>query len=129
MSITCDNYMLWFKRKKDEVLQHSLVIAPSFSYSPKEFYDAVEKELAFHELPGLDISRVEYAEGGLLSDRRLYLRMIRERLAFDACAAPFGTDYFFSCRTVYSPVVIKLWHFLAALGFLTLLFSVLLRPL
>ncbi len=29
--------------------------------------------------------------------------MIRERLIFDTCAAPFGTGYFFSCRTcVYS---------------------------
>jgi hypothetical protein len=111
-----------FKRKKDQVLQHSILIAPNFSYAPQEFYDSVEKELAAHKVPGLEISRVEYAEGGLLSDKRIYLRMIRERLAFDACAAPFGTDFFFSCRTVYSPVRIKLWHVLVIVGFFALVF-------
>jgi hypothetical protein len=117
------------KPKKDEVLQHSISIAPSFTYSPQEFYEAVEKEISARELPGLEISRVEYAEGGLLSDKRIYLRMIRERLAFDACAAPFGTDYFFSCRTVYSPVVVKLWHVVAVLGLFTLIWSLLARLL
>jgi hypothetical protein len=121
--------MFNFKPKKDEVLQHSLVIAPNFTYAPQEFYDTVEKELAAHKVPGLDISRVEYAEGGLLSDKRIYLRMIRERLAFDACAAPFGTDYFFSCRTVYSPVRIKLWHVVVIVGFFMLVFSLLAKPL
>jgi len=118
-----------FKRKKDEVLQHSISIVPGFSYAPQEFYDVVVKELAAHKVPGLDISHVEYAEGGLLSDKRIYLRMIRERLAFDACAAPFGTDYFFSCRTVYSPVVVKLWHIVVAFGFFAVIFSLLAKPL
>ncbi|HVM60183.1 MAG TPA: hypothetical protein VMV72_04885 [Verrucomicrobiae bacterium] len=118
-----------FKRKKDEVLQHSILVAPGFAYPPQEFYDAIVRELAAHKVPGLDISRVEYAEGGVLSDKRIYLRMIRERLAFDACAAPFGTDYFFSCRTVYSPVVVKLWHMVAVLALLLLVFSLLAKPL
>ena len=103
-----------FKRKKEQVLQHSILIAPNFSYAPQE--------LAAHKVPGLEISRVEYAEGGLLSDKRIYLRMIRERLAFDACAAPFGTDFFFSCRTVYSPVRIKLWHVVVIVGLFALVF-------
>jgi hypothetical protein len=118
-----------FKSKKDEVLQHSISVAPNFTYPPQEFYDAVEKELAAHKVPGLEISRVEYAEGGLLSDKRIYLRMIRERLAFDACAAPFGTDYFFSCRTVYSPVKVKLWHVVVVICFFGLIFSLLTKYL
>src|SRR5687767_5764392 len=93
-----------FKAKEDEVLNHAISIVPGFHFSPQEFYDMIEKELAARKIPGLEISRVEYAEGGLFSDKRLYLRMIRERLAFDACASPFGTEFFFSCRTVYSPV-------------------------
>ena len=121
--------MFNIKPKKDEVLQHSLSIAPNFAYSTQEFYEAVEKELVAHKVPGLDISRVEYAEGGLLSDKRIYLRLIRERLAFDACAAPFGTDYFFSCRTVYSPVKVKLWEVLVILVFFGFVHSLLARPL
>ena len=36
--------------------------------------------------------------------------MIRERLVFDVCAAPFGTAYFFSCRFGEAPAVVQLWQ-------------------
>jgi len=51
----------------------------------------------------------------------MYLRMFRERLALYACAAPFGTGYFFSCRTIYVPALVRLWHILAALVFLSII--------
>jgi hypothetical protein len=114
-----------FKSKKGEVLNHWIAFIEGFSYSPQEFYTAVEKELTARNLPGMDISRVEFAEGGALSDKRIYLRMIRERLAFDTCAAPFGTGYFFSCRAVYIPAVVTLWHILGALVMLSLVGSLL----
>lgn len=76
----------------------------------------------------MEISRIKHAEGGILSGNRVYLRMIRERLAFDTCAAPFGTGYFFSCRTVHSPPVVKLWHVLAALTFFVAIFGMLFQP-
>ena len=101
-----------FKSKKDEVLDHWISFADGFNLPSQEFYAAVEKALTDRKVPRLNMSRVDYAEGGLLSEKRVYLRMIRERLAFDLCAAPFGTTYFFSCRTVHSPPVVKLWHLL-----------------
>jgi hypothetical protein len=109
--------MFGFKPKTDEVLNHWVAFA-DIQVSAQEFYRAIEAKLAELEIPGLEVSRIEYAEGGLLSNQRTYLRLLRERLAFDMCAAPFGTGYFFSCRTVHSPVVLKLWHVLAVLGFL-----------
>src|SRR5690606_19129689 len=84
----------------------------------QDFYERLERQLLERKVPGLEISREEYAEGGLLSHRRVYLRFIRERLAFDTCAAPFGSGFFFSCRTVYSPVLLRLWHVLVLLGLL-----------
>jgi hypothetical protein len=99
-----------FKRKKGEVLNHWIAFVEQFSYSPSEFYAAVETELAALKVPSMDMTRVDFAEGGPLSGKRVYLRMIRERLIFDTCAAPFGTGYFFSCRSVYIPAVVKLWH-------------------
>lgn len=110
--------MLGFKSKKDEVLNHWIAFADSLQLSGQEFYDGLEKQLQERKIPGLEISKVEYAEGGLLSHRRIYLRFIRERLAFDTCAAQFGSGFFFSCRTVHSPVVVRLWHVLVVLGFL-----------
>jgi hypothetical protein len=107
--------MLGFKSKTDEVVNHWISFAEDFAFPSQEFYTAIQNKLTERNVPGLTISQVEYAEGGLLSDQRIYLRLIRERLAVDACAAPFGTGYFFSCRSVYSPVVVKLWHVLVVL--------------
>ncbi len=118
-----------FKSKKDEVLNHWIAFAELFSFPPQEFYQLIEKQLTERKIPGLEISRVEYGEGGLLSDQRMYLRMIRERLAFDTCAAPFGSGFFFSCRTVYSPVVVRLWHLLAVFVLLGLLAALLVKLL
>ena len=39
---------------------------------------------------------VEWPEGGLLSAKRLYLRVIRKEHVFDICGAPFGNGFFFS---------------------------------
>ena len=99
-----------FKSKQADVLSHWYSLVPGFNTSTKDFYEAVEKELKTREVPGLEISRVEFSEGGLLSGKREYLRMTRERLVFDICAAPFGTAYFFSCRFAEIPAVIKLWQ-------------------
>ena len=102
----------FFKSRKADVLSHWYALIPGFSASTKEFYEAVEKELKDRKVPGLEISRIEFSEGGLLSDKREYLRMTRERLVFDICAAPFGTAYFFSCRFAEIPAVVKLWQLL-----------------
>ncbi len=60
-------------------------------------------ELAARRLQQLKTSRVEYHEGEVLSDKRIYLRLARERYSFDVCAAPFGEGYFFSLRFVQVP--------------------------
>jgi hypothetical protein len=104
-----------FKSKQADVITHWYALVPGFTTSTKEFYEAVEKELKDRQVPGLEISRVDFAEGGLLSQKREYLRMTRERLVFDICAAPFGTGYFFSCRFAEIPATVKLWELCAVL--------------
>ena len=95
------------KSKHANVISHWYTPVPNFSTSTKEFYSKVEAELKAQEVPGLDLSRVEFAEGGLMSAKREYLRMTRERLVFDVCAAPFGVNYFFSCRFAELPIGAK----------------------
>ena len=102
--------------KKADVLSHWYALIPGFAISTSEFYETIEKELKERQVPGLDISRVEFAEGGLLSAKRDYLRMTREQLVFDICAAPFGTACFFSCRFAEIPAVIQLWQLLVLLA-------------
>lgn len=107
--------MFGFSKRKGEVISHWYSLIPGFNTSTKEFYDSVEKELKERQLPGLELFHVEFSEGGVLSAKREYLRMTRERLVFDICAAPFGTAYFFSCRFAELPAVIELWHLIALL--------------
>ena len=83
------------KTNSEEVLNHWLGFADEFTLAPQEFYAAVEKELETLKIPGLEISREEYAEGGMLSAKRVYFRMIRERLAFDVCTWQFSTTLLF----------------------------------
>lgn len=107
--------MFGFFKKSADVIDHWYALVPSFNSSTKDFYKGIEKELKTREVPSLEISHVEFAEGGMLSQKREYLRMTRERLVFDICAAPFGTAYFFSCRFAEIPAVIQFWQLLTVL--------------
>jgi len=118
-----------FKKKKGDELHHWFTFLENFNLAPSEFYSAVEKELDRLKMPSMDMSRVEFSEGGLLSDKRVYLRMTRERFVFDLCAAPFGTGYFFSCRAVLIPAVVEPWHVAALVLFFGGVYSALVRPL
>lgn len=123
------DFVFGFENKKGEILDHWIAFHDRLSFSPEEFYDTVERELKARKVPGMTISREEFGEGGLISDKRIYLRLFRERLALYACASPFGTGYFFSCRTVYVPALVRLWHILAAITFFGIVCLLLVRPL
>lgn len=100
--------LMKFFSPKEEVHKHWYSAVDNFEFASNDFYRRIESELTVRKVPGLEMSRVEFAEGGLLSDKREYLRLRRERLVFDICAAPFGTSYFFSFRFVELPLGIKL---------------------
>lgn len=78
------------------VFAHWHKLVPDFSTSPIEFYEAVEAAVRRREVPDMRCSRIEYHESGVLSALRVYQRIERKKLAFDICAAPFGTGFFFS---------------------------------
>lgn len=103
----------FFKAKKGDVLSHWYSPIGSFNISTKEFYAAVEEELKRRQVPGMDITCVDFSEGGLLSANREYLRLQRERFVFDVCASPFGTSYFFSIRFVELPMRLNIWEWIA----------------
>ena len=123
------DFVFGFKNKKGEILDYKMAHAVGVSFHPQEFYAKVEQELAAHKIPGMEISRVQFAEGGLMSDQRVYLRLMRERLCIDTCAAPFGNIFFFSFRTVYVPALVRLWHIMAAIAFFIVVERLLIIPL
>lgn len=106
----------------NEVIEHWYSLISSENFSSKETYDHIEKEIAAQKVPGLVISHVDLAEGGLLSDKREYLRMKRERLIFDVCAAPVGVNCFFSYRFYVEPVIVKIWEIAAVCAMVLLFF-------
>jgi hypothetical protein len=94
-----------------------------FSTSTQDFYARVEENFAHHQVPNVKVSRVEYREGGLFSDRREYLRFSRGVLNCDVCAAPFGRNFFFSTwLTVDFPPYLPNLYF--AVTFLSWLFAI-----
>lgn len=89
---------LWLKRKPQELRPPTYALIDGFQTSSDRFYQAIEDEVNARKVPGLDFHRIDFREGGLLSGKRDYLRLRRERLTFDICSAPFGTSWFFSYR-------------------------------
>lgn len=67
-----------------------------FETSALDFYSSVDAGLGRRQIPEISSSRVTWREGGIGTPKREYLRVSRKGMAFDICAAPFGTGYFFS---------------------------------
>lgn len=109
--------MFGFHKKKALVLDHWIAFADGFQSSPVEFFSDLETELSKRMVPKMEMIKMEFSEGGLLSEKRVYLRMVRERIVFDICAAPFGKGFFFSCRTCEIPCVLQIWQLFFVFGF------------
>ncbi len=79
-------------------LAHWSTLVEGLQASPQECYAAITEAIRHREVPEAATSLVTYQESGFLSAERIYLRVTRKMLAFDICAAPFGTGFFFSWR-------------------------------
>lgn len=77
-------------------LSHWSTLIEDFQTSPLAFYEALDAALKRREIPTSQQERVTYREAGLVSANREYLRICRETLVLDICAAPFGTSFFVS---------------------------------
>lgn len=70
----------------------------NFNFSPKEFYGMLGKNLETRDIPDLEPQYIMMQQSGVLSAKRLYMQLRRERLVFELRAAPFGTGFFVSSR-------------------------------
>ncbi len=69
---------------------------PHNNFSAQDYYGMVKEALKEHAIPDLSFSEVEFRQKGLLSSKRMYLRVKKEQYLFDICAAPYGKDFFVS---------------------------------
>lgn len=95
------------------VLSNWHTLLEDFSTSSQEFYAAVEAAIRQRKLPEISISRVRFSEGGIASPEREYLRVQRNRIAFDICSAPYGNGHFFSWWLAKIPAKYGLFKVLA----------------
>jgi hypothetical protein len=123
------DFIFGFENRRGEILDGWIFSAEGVTIDPSEFYATIEKQLEAQKFPNVKVSRVEFAEGGLLSNQRQYLHLMRERFAIDTCAAPFGSHFFFSCRFVHIPALVRLWHIAATVFLFGLVGVLLVKPL
>jgi hypothetical protein len=87
----------------ESVISHWYQLFEEFRTSSLDFYSDVEKAIRRREVPDVSTTRIELKEGGAFTAKREYLRVTRRRHAFDICAAPFGTGFFFSSWLTETP--------------------------
>ncbi len=87
-------------KAREELIDQVLTYANDCELAPTEFYAAMKQQLERRKVPELDLREIQHSEAGFASARRLYLRLGREKIYFDVCAAPFGAAFFFSYRAV-----------------------------
>jgi len=66
--------------------------------SSMDLYKSLEDELTIRKVPDTDTSHVDFLERGLLSGKRVYLKIRRDWMTYHVCVAPFGTGFFVSSR-------------------------------
>lgn len=106
----------FFKRTKSVVRAHWYAPMLDYETNVAEFYVSIETEIKGRNFPGVEVSRIAFKEGGLLSNAREYLRIRRERILFDVGAGPFGNCFYYSCRGCILPRTMRLWEILLALA-------------
>src|SRR6266704_4311101 len=80
------------------IISHWCKLIENAKLSPVQFYQRLEQVIIDRHIPELEKGEIEWREGGLLSAKRKYLRLLRERTVIDICGAPFGTGFFVSWR-------------------------------
>jgi hypothetical protein len=96
------------KRTKKDVHSHWNKLIDNFKYSSKDFYDGIKREILSHGISGISTSYVQLSEGGTMSRKRLYVRVIWKDFQYDICAAPFGDGFFISWWLIYKTPVGKI---------------------
>jgi hypothetical protein len=90
--------LIWFilKKRIDNLHSHWNTLIDNFNYSTQDFYNLLENELQNHDIENINTKEVTLREGGIGTDKRLYLRVTWKDLVYYVCAAPFGDGFFVS---------------------------------
>lgn len=84
------------KTRKKNLHANWNILIDDFSYSSETFYDLLTQEIKASEVEHITIQRVKISEGHILSNSRIYLRLMWHEYTYDCCLAPFGKGTFVS---------------------------------
>lgn len=102
----------------ENLLAHWSANLAGVQIRPSVFYGMVEENISAKQIPRIRISRVFRREGGLISDRRQYLRVKYKQLVFDICGFPicgsFAVSYWLE---LHDKTVANLFFEIPILGF------------
>ncbi|MGO8697874.1 MAG: hypothetical protein ACLQVY_09180 [Limisphaerales bacterium] len=65
--------------RKGGVYGHSAAFPSDVHFSAQDFYAKLETDIGAKAWPGVQLSRIDWSEAGVLSHKREYLRVIRQR--------------------------------------------------
>lgn len=88
--------LIYFASYKKERIGNWSHLFAHVQHDPEIFYDQVEAFLKEHEVPDFESKRITLSQDGPISLQRLYLEISRGDYVYHICAAPWGTDFFFS---------------------------------
>jgi hypothetical protein len=88
--------LLILRRKKKTYHSRWSTLIPNFQYSSTDFYSKLEDEFLSHDIGSIEVSEVSLKESSMLSDTRLYQKVVWKGLNYHICAAPFGDGFFIS---------------------------------
>jgi hypothetical protein len=112
------------------IMSHWHKMFAGMQQSSNEFYSAIEKQLAQHQLKDVKTERVNLSEGGVLSAKREYLQIRRKEHVYHICAAPYGDGFFVSSWLGH--IESGFWAMLAGLpvvGFWVRIFKMTMKPM
>jgi len=71
-----------------EIIAHWYTLIENFQTSSQQFYQAAQIAIEKRQMPDAKLCRFFWNEGGLLSAKREYLRVVRRDFHFDICGRP-----------------------------------------
>lgn len=80
----------------EDVISHWHHVFEGLQFSSQALYEQIAASIQTRVIPDTRVACISIQEGGVLSAKRMYLRITRKDHVFDVCGAPFGKDFFVS---------------------------------
>ena len=90
-------FLILVLSKKSVIVHHNWVTSLiGEKFSTEEFYKTLASYIQKLDMPDVKMNTITFPTRNALSEKQLYLRILRKDDVYDVCAAPFGSGCFIS---------------------------------